>query len=233
MNIVVTGASRGIGYEIVKYLSRDNNNTLIALARSHDQLKQLEKDCRDEHGAAITICTQDLCDRAYKQLNTAIEQVDQIDIIINNAGYLINKPFKDINQEEWFKLLDINVLSTVDLVKTLLPKLEKSPQAHIVNIGSMGGFQGSSKFPGLSAYSVAKGALAILSECLAVELSDKNIRCNCLCLGAVNTDMLAEAFPGYKAPVEPHEMAEYISEFALKAHQYMNGQIIPVTLSNP
>ncbi len=233
MNIIVTGASRGIGFELVKYFSQFPEHRIIAIARNEALLEKLKQECFEEHSVDIISCSQDLCDRQYKSLLAATDSWDCIDILINNAGYLVNKPFEKLDQSDWNKLLDINLLSIVDLTKQLMSKLKASEHAHIVNIGSMGGYQGSSKFPGLSAYSVAKGALAILTECLAEELKDYNISSNCLCLGAVNTNMLNEAFPGYQAPVEPKDMAAIIGHFALNNHKVMNGQIIPVTLSNP
>ena len=135
--------------------------------------------------------------------------------------------------QEWTSTFHVNLFSTVNLLKAIKPYLKASDQAHVVNIGSMGGFQGSSKFPGLAAYSSAKGALAILTECLAEEWKNDGISVNCLCLGAVNTEMLASAFPGYKAPLDAVEMAEFIADFAVKAQRFMNGKIIPVALSDP
>ena len=97
----------------------------------------------------------------------------------------------------------------------------------------MGGFQGSAKFKGLSIYSAAKGALNILTECLAEEFNEVGIKVNSLALGSVNTEMLQQAFPGYKAMVQPQEMALYIKNFAETAHHYLNGKIIPVSLTTP
>jgi len=85
----------------------------------------------------------------------------------------------------------------------------------------------------MSLYSASKGALAILTESLAEELKEQNIRVNALALGAVQTEMLEEAFPGYQAAVTAEEMADFITDFALKAHSYINGKIIPVSLSTP
>ena len=97
----------------------------------------------------------------------------------------------------------------------------------------MGGFQGSSKYRGLSYYSAAKAALSCLSECLAEEFREDGIIVNCLALGSVQTEMLEEAFPGYKAPVSAREMAELIADFAVKGSRFFNGKIIPVAFSNP
>jgi NAD(P)-dependent dehydrogenase (short-subunit alcohol dehydrogenase family) len=128
-------------------------------------------------------------------------------------------------------MFSVNTKAPFLIVKALLPYFNKP--SHIVNISSMGGFQGSVKFSGLSLYSASKGALAILTECLAEELKEKDIKVNCLALGSVQTEMLAEAFPGYKAQSGPAEMAEFIDNFALNAHRNMNGKIIPVSSTTP
>ena len=131
------------------------------------------------------------------------------------------------------KMVRVNFLGSVKFIQVLLPKLGGKKVSHVINIGSMGGFQGSSKFPGLSVYSASKAALASITECLATEFYDRNIRFNCLALGAVQTEMLTEAFPGYKAPVSPESMAEYIVEFGLNGHKFFNGKVLPVSLIDP
>ena len=138
-----------------------------------------------------------------------------------------------IRDRSWRTIFEVNLFGVVQLIQALLPQLSTASKAHIVNIGSMGGVQGSSKFPGLSAYSASKAAIANLTECLAEELKDKNISVNCLALGAIQTEMLAEAFPGYEAPVTSKAMAAYLAEFALNGHQFHNGKIIPVAVSTP
>jgi NAD(P)-dependent dehydrogenase (short-subunit alcohol dehydrogenase family) len=97
----------------------------------------------------------------------------------------------------------------------------------------MGGVQGSAKFAGLSAYSSSKAALCTLTECLAEELKLENISVNCLALGAVQTEMLSKAFPGYRAPLSASEMAEFIVQFARSGHYYFNGKILPVSSTTP
>jgi NAD(P)-dependent dehydrogenase (short-subunit alcohol dehydrogenase family) len=97
----------------------------------------------------------------------------------------------------------------------------------------MGGFQGSAKYKGLSYYSASKAALACLTECLANEFTEYGICINCLALGAVQTEMFDEAFPGYKAPVDAKQMAEFIAGFALTGHKFFNGKILPVAINNP
>ena len=156
-----------------------------------------------------------------------------LDILIHCAGTLIHSPFGKTRRADWEHTFAVNVFGVAELTQRLLPHLQAAERPHIVTIGSMGGYQGASKFPGLSAYSASKGALTTLSECLAVELAEQNIAVNCLCLGAVNTDMLRQAFPGYDAPVQPEEVARYIVNFALSAHEVMNGRVVPVACGDP
>ena len=232
MKIVVTGASRGIGYELVKQLSANTMNTVFAVSRNEKQLEQLKSECPNSNVIPIT------CDLSKEMsilslLTNLKKHTSSINILVNNAGAIINKPFADITKSELDYVYNVNVFSVIRLIQGVLPIMDEKEKSHIVNISSMGGFQGSSKFAGLSAYSSSKAALACLTECLAEEFKDRNIAFNCLALGAVQTEMLNEAFPGYKAPISASEMAHYISDFVMIAHKTMNGKIIPVSLSNP
>jgi NAD(P)-dependent dehydrogenase (short-subunit alcohol dehydrogenase family) len=174
----------------------------------------------------------DLRSNVQKQIGELLDQLPMIDVLIENAGYLVNKPFSEINHDDFSTSYQINVIGVMESIQSLLPKLNPAC-SHIVNISSMGGFQGSMKFAGLAAYSTSKAALCSFTELFAEEFKGSGIAMNCLCLGAVQTEMLEEAFPGYKAPLTPDQMATFIEEFSLSAHQYMNGKIIPVSLTNP
>jgi short-subunit dehydrogenase len=156
-----------------------------------------------------------------------------IDILVNNAGYLSNMPFESTTTEEIENMALVNFISPALLIRELLPLLGKSGISHVVNISSMGGFQGSTKFSGLSVYSATKAALACLTESLREEYKETDIIFNCLCLGAVQTEMLAEAFPGYKAETTSAVMGEFIAEFAINSHRFFKGCVLPVTKSNP
>ncbi len=236
MNILITGASRGIGHELVKQFNKNPGNTIFIASRNAEQIKKLADDCKliQPYSHVIPLAG-DLTDPQY--LDTLIAKLSELseslDVLINNAGFLINKPFNEIQPVEIEQIFKVNAIAPVVLVQKCLPLLMKSGSAHIVNISSMGGFQGSAKFKGLAAYSASKAALASFTECLAEELNETKIKVNCLALGAVNTEMLAEAFPGYNALIKAAEMAEYICDFAMNGHKYFNGKIIPVSLSTP
>ena len=230
MNIIITGASKGIGYETAKLLASDESNTVIAISRDLNRLQQLKTDCGP--GKLFPLAF-DLSGNSasFIELKKKIsENINRVDVLINNAGYLINKPFEEVKEEDLEQVFSVNLYAIVKLTQILLDNMGGDTRSHIVNIGSMGGYQGSSKFSGLSIYSASKGAVATLSECMAEEFKEKNIAVNCLALGAVQTEMLSKAFPGYEAPVQAEDMAKYISEFALRGMKEFNGEVIPVEL---
>lgn len=236
MNIIVTGASRGIGYELVKLFAAGNNNRIVALARNGEKLEVLKAECAKLNNSSTVIPI--VLDLGNEKQVAALPDLlgkhfKQLDLLVNNAGAIVNKPFMEISQADLSHVYGVNVFSVIRLIQSLLPMMNEKTRSHVVNISSMGGYQGSLKFAGLSAYSSSKAALACLTECLAEEFKDKNIAFNCLALGAAQTEMLNEAFPGYKAPLSASEMAKFIENFALNAHLYMNGKIIPVSMSNP
>lgn len=234
MNIVITGASSGVGFEAVLALILGNDHQVVALARSHDKLKKLfeiakglNPDCN------IYPATFDIVHDDYENglLPFIKEKIGHVDILINNAGVLINKSFSETNPLDFAEMLQTNVLGHVKMIKQLLPLMPAG--SHIVNIGSMGGYQGSVKFPGLAAYSASKAALHALTECLAVEFVEQKIHVNCLALGSAQTEMLEKAFPNYESPIAAFEMGKYIADFALTGHRFFNGKILPVAVTTP
>jgi len=231
MNIVITGASSGIGREVARKFSETSGNRIFALARNEAALKSLFSGA--VHGN-ITGMAADITgtQSSLKELKNRIEnEFSTIDILVSNAGYLVNKPFSEHSPEEISTIVSTNFTGPAAVINTLLPMLVNG--SHVVNISSMGGFQGSLKFPGLSFYSASKGALAVLTECLAAEFSGTGISFNCLCLGAVETHMFNSAFPGYKAPVSASDMAAFIADFAEKGNKFFNGKVLPVAVSVP
>jgi NAD(P)-dependent dehydrogenase (short-subunit alcohol dehydrogenase family) len=230
--ILITGTSQGIGFELLCQFLIDQSHEVIAIARKPlDQSIPVFNQAIKEH--RLFPFELDLVKDDFYPLSNTLNTMNGVDIVINNAGFLVNKPFVEQSEEDWQNQFDVNVFSPARLIRFLYPWLLLSRNAHIVNITSMGGFQGSSKFPGLSAYSASKAALGTLTECLAVEFSGKGISVNALALGAVQTEMLSQAFPGYEAPISAQKMADFISNFALNGHQYFNGKQIPVAFTTP
>ena len=221
--LIVTGASRGVGFEICKQLAVKGHK-VIALSRNIKPLRNIEN---------VYPYSVDLSIKS--QVNGFVKEVaanfNTIDVLINNAGSLVNKPFLDLSSAEFEEVYKVNVFAVATLTRLILPSMDT--KGHVLNITSMGGIQGSIKFPGLSAYSSSKGALIILTELLAEEFKESGPSFNALALGAVQTEMLEEAFPGYQAQVSAAQMAEYIIEFALKGNQFYNGKVLPISSSTP
>ena len=225
--IVVTGCSRGIGRETVRVLLEKGHEVLAlsrncaslkSFGRSHSKFSDLEIDFSSEKGL------QELTD-------VLTSSGGKVDALIHNAGMLLNKPFNETTPSDMMEVYRVNVFAVAELTRRLLPFFNK--RAHVVGISSMGGVQGSAKFAGLAAYSSSKGALITLMELLAEEYKEKGISFNALALGAVQTEMLQEAFPGYRASVSAERMGQYIAEFALSGHELYNGKVLQVSNSTP
>jgi 3-oxoacyl-[acyl-carrier protein] reductase len=228
MNIIVTGASRGIGYETAKLFASKPENRVLVLSRNIEELTKLSKEEGSGNIIPVEFDLSELNSNSDQLIKLIRNTFSHIDILVNNAGYLESAPFDEFDSKAAQQIFDVNYFGPASLIQLLLPLMGFTKRSHVINIGSMGGFQGSSKFPGLSHYSASKAALASLTECLAEEYKEKNIRFNCLALGSVQTEMLNEAFPGFKAQVEPAEMADFIVEFARRGGQFYNGKVLPV-----
>lgn len=223
-NIIITGTSRGIGYELALQFAKAGHNVLAISRKTPQVLIENEK---------ITCLSIDLSiEDDLKRVEQFLEHTwKKVDVIIHNAGSLLHKPFDQISSEEFENIYKVNVFGVANLTRICIPYLQKG--SHVVTISSMGGIQGSMKFAGLSAYSSSKGAVITLSELLAEEYKEKGIAFNVLALGAVNTEMLQEAFPGYEAPLSAKEMADYIFDFGLTGNKYYNGKVLQVSSTTP
>jgi len=225
-NVIITGTSRGIGFELVHLFANAGHNVL-ALSRNAQPVNNL-------HFDNITSLAFDLSKAEdYQKVESFVNDTwkGTVDILINNAGTLLNKPFAETSMDDFEHVYKTNVFGVAELTRVVLPFLVND--SHVVTISSMGGVQGSMKFPGLAAYSSSKGAVITLTELLAEEHKEQGISFNVLALGAVQTEMLEEAFPGYVAPTTALEMATYIYEFALTGNKFYNGKMLQVSSSTP
>ncbi len=238
MNIVITGASRGIGYQTALQFSTDPSNKVYALSRSMDGLTRLVK----ESGGRVIPFECDITNSgSVKNFIDEIKRTStSVEVLINNAGRLVKKNLDVITMEDWRAVYEVNVFGVFNMVKELLPLLrngklntEMGIHSHVVNISSMGGVQGSMKFAGLSAYSSSKGALITFTECLSEELKGEGVRVNCVALGSVDTEMFAEAFPGLKAGGEVREISGWIRQFSEEGWRFFNGKTLPLSATTP
>ena len=222
-NIIITGAGRGIG-RVTALSAASQGHQVYAISRTIDGLKEIE----NIQPFSVDLTNPEAIASFCKELATS---GILIDILINNAGKLENIPFKETAFDVFESVFKVNVFGLAELTRQLLPMI--NPKGHVVNISSMGGVQGSSKFPGLAAYSSSKGAVITLTELLAEEFKETGPAFNVLAFGAVQTEMLEEAFPGYEAPLSAAEMGSYLLNFALTAHQFYNGKVLPVSSGTP
>jgi len=224
-NIVITGTSRGIGFELAQ-LFANQGHQVLALSRNTETINAIN------HKNIKTLATDLSLEKDIQSVANFInENWKKVDVLIHNAGLLVNKPFTDLNNNDFLKVYQVNVFAVANLTRLLIPFLSEG--SHVVIVSSMGGIQGSMKFPGLAAYSSAKGAVITLSELLAEEYKEQKIAFNVLALGAVQTEMLEEAFPGYIAPLSAKDMANYIFDFSLNGNKYYNGKVLQVSSSTP
>ncbi len=224
-NVIITGTSRGIGFELVQLFANQGHHVL-ALSRNAEPIKKLNID-------NVKAFECDLCKiEDYSSVEAFIkEEWKGVDILINNAGTLLNKPFSETSIDDFEQVYRTNVFGVSEMTRIVLPFMKQD--GHVVTISSMGGIQGSMKFPGLAAYSSSKAAVITLTELLAEEYKQTGPQFNVLALGAVQTEMLKEAFPDYQAPTTALEMATYIKDFAITGNRYYNGKVLQVSNSTP
>jgi len=223
-NIIITGTSRGIGFELALQFANAGHQVL-AISRKTSQELIVHPN--------ITCLSVDLSQEVdLVQIDNFLSKTwKKVDAIIHNAGALLLKPFSSTTVEDFMRIYSVNVFAVANVTQIALPYLQK--ESHVVTISSMGGIQGSIKFAGLAAYSSSKGAVITLSELLAEEYKERGIAFNVLALGSVQTEMLAEAFPGYQAPITAVQMADYIYNFTLTGHQFYNGKVLQVSSTTP
>ena len=223
-NIVITGTSSGIGFELAKFFIK-NKNQVLAISRNNSDLRDLNLKGLNAVDFDITNFEK------YELLNKYLNNFQNVDVLINNAGLLINKSFEDTSLEDFQKVYSTNVFSVAMLTKFLIKRMNN--KSNVVNISSIGGVEGTLKFPGLAAYSSSKGALNILTEMLAEEYKEHGIHFNSLALGSVQTKMLNKAFPGFKASTSAQDMAKYIYDFSMEGYKLINGKVILISSSTP
>ncbi|WP_417214025.1 SDR family NAD(P)-dependent oxidoreductase [Bizionia sp.] len=224
-NVIITGTSRGIGFELVKQFS-EKGYQVLALSRNAKPILDLKL-------LNVTALPFDLSKKAdFHKVETFVKnEWGHVDILINNAGALLNKPFSETTLEDFEFVYKTNVFGVAEMTRVILPFMKT--QSHVLTISSMGGVQGSMKFPGLAAYSSSKGAVITLTELWAEEYKESGICFNVLALGAVQTEMLEEAFPGFEVPMTPKSMANYIFDFSTTGQKYYNGKLLQVSNSTP
>lgn len=224
--IIVTGAGKGIGYDLCEVFS-SLDCSVAAVSRQESLTFQSSN---VEHIQGDIANSTDVTSKIESHFNS---KGAPLRVLIHNAGLLVNKPFEELLQDEITQMQSVNYLFPLMLTQKLIPWLRGAQYAHVIYIGSMGGFQGSEKYPGLTVYGSSKAAGAGLMEGLASEYKGSRLSFNALSLGAVDTDMIREAFSTEVSTMNVRAVSSWIARFALEGFRVANGQNLPITLGNP
>lgn len=239
---MITGAGSGIGREAAKRFAGQCKHKLYLVSRNKQKLDSLKSEILEkDQDSDIELLYGSVYEESdiHKWEKVLSSEFAALDVLIHNAGKLIKKPFADLHMQDWLEVYKVNVFGPAMLTSRMIQFMMKSEikssgfRAHIVNISSMGGIQGSQKFPGLSAYSSSKGAVITMTECMAEEFAERKIAVNCLAFGSADTAMFREAFPGVRAGQTAESMAEYLVKFALEGDMHFNGKTLQLSRSTP
>ncbi len=207
---IVTGAGRGIGRCIALTLARNGVRMSLA-ARTEAQLQAVQAEIEALGGEAASVPTDVSCETDVIALvRTTPDRYDRLDILINNAGIGIFKPFAETTAEEWDRAMAVNARGPFLLCREALPYLKQSDRATVINVMSVSSRKG---FVTQGAYGASKHALMGMTKVLAKEVQEDGIRVHALCPGAVGTEMLAAARPDLSDPtvlIQPQEIADIV-----------------------
>jgi len=237
MNIILTGASSGIGYHTAKSLSYIPVNKIIVIARREENLEKLKADSKGN----IYPISFDLENGDYDKLIGKIVEVfrldedNKIDILINNAGITKDTLFMRMKDGDWDSVIDTNLNGVYNVTRVVVPAMVKKRSGNITNISSVVGFTGN---VGQVNYSATKSALTGFTRSLAKELGGRGIRVNCIAPGYITTDMtekipakikeeLLKSIP-LKREGEPKEIADVCLFLASNMASYITGTVIHV-----
>ncbi|HUU47327.1 MAG TPA: SDR family NAD(P)-dependent oxidoreductase [Nitrosopumilaceae archaeon] len=232
---IITGGSRGIGFEIAKTFSQ-NGATVIITSKNSQQLQN----AADKLTNTISISADIRKEEEVKNVvEKTIEKFGKLDILINNAGIFPKiKQMHEISEVEWNDVLDINLNGAFRFTKFSIPYLQKT-SGTIVNVSSDAGLKAYEGF-NADAYSASKAALIVLTKCWALEYAKNKIRVNCICPGVVETDMTKpflktekdRDFMNNDHPLgrmgQPEEIAKSILFLASEDSSWTTGAILAV-----
>ncbi|MBR5420667.1 MAG: SDR family NAD(P)-dependent oxidoreductase [Lachnospiraceae bacterium] len=227
---IVTGASRGIGAAIARKLASEGFHLTLCCRQQQDKLEALAKELTESSGLTPRCLTGDVADPSFAE--ELLKGTEQIGLLVNNAGISHVGLLQDMTNDEWARLMNVNLSSAFYLSRAVIPKMLAARSGRIINISSVWGRVGASMEV---AYSASKGALDAMTRALARELAPSGIAVNALACGYIDTEMNAHLSPeekkalGEEIPAgragTPEEVAECVSLLA-KAPVYLTGQVL-------
>jgi 3-oxoacyl-[acyl-carrier protein] reductase len=234
---VVTGSGRGIGRETAILLYKKGLN-LVLYSRTQTEIdstvkeiKRITKTCDAYRDRVVGLrCDVSNSFEVEYLIKSTIDKFKSIDILVNNAGIVYVKKLIDTSEDEWDKTIDINLKSSFLCTRATLPFMIKNRSGIIINVSSGAGKTG---FPDISAYCASKFGMIGLTESVAWEVANYNIRVMAICPGEVDTQMQQNVDLNYYMKnkhnmLQPKDIAEKIAEMIFKEHQYYNGQSVEI-----
>lgn len=187
---IVTGGSRGIGSSIVKELAKNEINVVINYQSSAEAASALVQEVESTYGVKAYAIQADVSnsDDARRLVNETKERFGRLDILVNNAGITRDRTFRKLTDEDWNKVIQVNLNSLFYITQAALPELLESPNGRVISISSIIGQAGGF---GQTNYSAAKAGIIGFTKSLALELAKTNVTVNAICPGFIETDMLA------------------------------------------
>ena len=186
---LITGASRGIGKAIALAYA-EQGASVVLTATSEDSLQRVRQEC-EAAGAAATVLTCDVTEPQALEgmFRQAVECYDGLDVLVNNAGIYIGKPFTQYSFDEFDRLMKVNVYAVFQLMQLALVQMQQQGSGKIINIASTAGKWES---PNQAAYNTSKHAVVGMTRCAALENAAAGINVNAICPGMVETDMFQQ-----------------------------------------
>lgn len=236
-NVLVTGGTRGIGEAISREFAKRGYDIIINYVKSDEKAKKLKQELETTYHIRVFPIQADLSSEIQieNMVNLAIKEFGKIDVLINNAGIVIDKEFEDRTVEDWKKTLDINLIAPFILTKLIGKEMARCKNGVIINISSTNGL--NTYYPSSVDYDSSKSGLISLTYDSAVQYAPY-VRVNCIAPGWVNTEMNKELSIDYvkeetkrilvKRFGEPEEIAKVAIFLASKDASFINSTIIKV-----
>ena len=211
--VLITGASSGFGEDAARLFAREGCKVVLA-ARRLDRLQALAADIQNQGGEAVAIPV-DLSQPAEIEVmvQTALDFYERIDILFNNAGIIRRASILDTTEEDWDRVMSVNVKSIFLMSREVLPAMAQGGGGIIINTASGWGLTGGSK---AAAYCASKGAVVLLTKAMAVDHGPQKIRVNCICPGDTDTAMLRN---------EAEQLGEQTNEFLAASARRPLGRV--------